>query len=94
MQWLMQTMPRLLQNLNINAIANWGVMQPQEMVEHLDDFFQVSAGKIHYDILTAPEQLPSYRAFLLSNKMFRENIKAPNQILGNKPNPLRTPNLA
>ncbi len=84
---------RLLTGLSKDAKGKWGVMNAQEMVEHLADFFDVSIGKIKFDVVTPEEHLPKYREFLYSDKLFRENTKAPSNILGENPHPLRQPSL-
>jgi Protein of unknown function (DUF1569) len=78
----------LLNNLNTNTTGKWGKMNAQQMVEHVTDFFNVSAGKIHFDVVTPAEHLPKYKEFLLSDKEFRENTKAPATILSDEPLPL------
>jgi hypothetical protein len=67
----------------------WGKMNARQMVEHLLDFFQVSTGKLHFPLVSPAEHLPKLRAFLLSDKPFRENTKAPASVLGEDPLPLR-----
>ena len=67
----------------------WGKMNAQQMVEHLADFFDVSSGKIQFDLVTPEEHLPKYLEFLYSDKQFRENTKAPSSILGEEPQPAR-----
>jgi hypothetical protein len=39
--------------------------------------------------IPSTEQLPAYKAFLLSDKQFRENTKAPIEMIGETPEPLR-----
>ncbi len=68
---------RLVENLNGKEIGNWGLMNAQQMVEHVTDFFKVSSNKKSFPLITPMEQLPKYKEFLLSNKEFRENTKAP-----------------
>jgi Protein of unknown function (DUF1569) len=83
----------LLNNLNADTAGKWGKMNAQQMVEHVTDFFNVSAGKIHFDVVTPAEHLPRYKEFLLSDKEFRENTKAPASVLGEEPLPLRSNNM-
>jgi hypothetical protein len=64
-------------NLNPEQKGNWGVMNAQQMVEHVADFFKVSYGKLKFNQVTPPEQLQKFRDFLWSDKEFRENTKAP-----------------
>ncbi|MEO6489552.1 MAG: DUF1569 domain-containing protein [Ferruginibacter sp.] len=72
-----------------DANRNWGKMSAQQMVEHLADFFNVSTEKIIFDLVTPEEHLPKYKEFLLSDKQFRENTKAPASVLGEDPLPLK-----
>src|SRR4051812_21594495 len=77
----------LLKDLKGDEIGKWGKMNSQQMVEHISGFFKVSTEKIHFDLTTSPEHLPRYKEFLLSDKEFRENTKAP--VLPEEPLPLQ-----
>jgi Protein of unknown function (DUF1569) len=79
----------LVQQLAANATGKWGKMNAQQMVEHVTAFFKVSTGGLQFPIVTPAEHLPKYKEFLLSDKEFRENTKAPLEILGEEPLPLR-----
>ncbi len=67
----------LLKNLPFDQAGKWGKMNAQQMVEHLADFFRVSTGKLSIPLVTPVDQLSKYKEFLLSDKLFRENTKAP-----------------
>lgn len=62
-------------------------MNAQQMIEHVSAFFKVSTQKIYFPLTTPPEQLPRYKEFLLSEKEFKENTKAP--MLPEEPFPLQ-----
>ncbi len=79
-----------LTNLSTDTPAGWGKMNAQQMLEHLQDFFNVSIEKKLYALVTPEEQLPLYRQFLYSDKKFRENTKAPPEIIGEEPLSART----
>ena len=79
----------LFKNIKGDAMGNWGIMNGQQMVEHVAAFFAVSTGKIKFDLVTPLEHLPKYREFLLSDKDFRENTKAPVSVIGEEALPLR-----
>jgi len=79
----------LFESLTPDSASKWGKMNAQQMVEHVAAFFYVSTGKIKFDLVTAPEHLPKYKEFLLSDKEFRENTKAPTTVIGEEPLPLR-----
>jgi hypothetical protein len=78
-----------VQNLSPEAMGKWGKMNAQQMVEHVTSFFKLSSAKIILPIVSPDEQLPKLKAFLLSDKEFRENTKAPQEVLGDEPLPLR-----
>ncbi len=83
----------LFKNIKGDAIGAWGIMNGQQMVEHVAAFFAVSTGKIKFDLVTPVEHLPKYREFLLSDKEFRENTKAPSSVIGEEALPLRNVNM-
>ena len=79
----------LFKSIKADAIGVWGIMNGQQMVEHVAAFFAVSAAKIKFDLVTPVEHLPKYMEFLLSDKDFRENTKAPASVIGEEALPLR-----
>ncbi len=83
----------LFESLSADAMGKWGKMNGQEMVEHVGTVFVVSTGKIKFDVTTPIEHLPKYLEFLYSEKEFRENTRAPDQLVGEKPMPLRYANM-
>ncbi len=93
LHFLTHILQEKLLELNETTTAKWGVMNVQQMAEHLTDFFDVSSGKKHYDLVTETDKLPLYIQFLWSAKEFRENTKAPENILGEIPLPARNENL-
>ena len=82
-----------VKNIAAETVPVWGKMNLQQMVEHVTDFFNVSTEKIKFEIVTPKEHLPKYKEFLLSEKQFRENTKAPASVLGDEPMPLRNKTL-
>jgi hypothetical protein len=83
----------LFKNLHGNEPGKWGKMNAQQAVEHLEAFFNVSAEKIKFDLVTPAEHLPRYKEFLLSDKEFRENTKAPSSVISEEALPLRYSNM-
>ena len=79
----------LVKTLSADTAGNWGKMNGQQMVEHVAAFFNVSAEKIIFPLVTPEEHLPKFKEFLLSDKQFRENTKAPTSIIGEEAQPLR-----
>jgi Protein of unknown function (DUF1569) len=66
----------------------WGKMNLQQMVEHLSVVFKISYNRIPTKIVTPAEHLPKYKEFLWSDKVFRENTKAPEGMMGEEPTPV------
>lgn len=80
----------LLQELPTETPAAWGKMTAQQMIEHFADYTRIASGKtVHTEIITPPEQLEKARAFLESDKPFRENT--PNPLMPETPAPVRNP---
>ncbi len=79
----------LLNALPEDAPASWGKMNAQQMLEHMAAIFDVSADKMKFELVTPEEHLPKYKEFILSDKQFRENTKAPISVIGEEPLPLQ-----
>lgn len=87
MHFIKTGFPVLVSNLPGDAVGKWGRMNSQQMLEHITDFFKISSGKIKMPFVSSPEHLEKLKAFLYSEKEFRENTKAP--MLPDEPFPLR-----
>ena len=91
LHFLTDTVPELLSQLPAEAKGQWGVMQGQQMVEHLIQSVLVAAGKIPLQLFTPADRLSKMREFLLSGSPFRENTKNP--LLKDVPAPTRLPDM-
>ncbi|HMG67463.1 MAG TPA: DUF1569 domain-containing protein [Chitinophagaceae bacterium] len=76
-----------VRRIDPSALPKWGKMNAQQMVEHVSGFFKISTNRLKFPLVTPPELLPKYYAFLMSEKEFRENTKAP--VLPEDPLPVR-----
>lgn len=85
------TFPEWISHLAADTEPLWGKMNVQQMVEHVTGFFKISTDQIHFPMVTPEEHLPKSKEFLLSDKQFRENTKAP--VLPEEPLPVREPDL-
>jgi len=74
-----------LNNLPADAVAKWGKMNGQQMVEHLSLIFGASSGKINVALATPEEYLPKYKEFLQSDREFKQNTKAPSTLIPDEP---------
>lgn len=77
----------LLDKLTGDEKGKWGKMNAQQTIEHISNFFKVSTQKIQFPLTTPAEHLSKYKEFLLSDKEFRVNTKAP--VLPEEPLPLQ-----
>lgn len=77
----------LLQQSDPHAVARWGKMNMQQMIEHMTDVFMCANGKLKLAIVTPPDKLPAFRDFLMSDKPFKPNTKSP--VLPEEPIPLK-----
>lgn len=67
----------LFKKLTADTKPIWGVMNAQQMVEHFSETLRYANGKTELPLFTAQDYLPKLRAFMLSEKPFRENTKNP-----------------
>ena len=83
--------PEQISHLSADTEPLWGKMNVQQMIEHVTGFFKVSTDQLHFPMVTPEEYLPKLKEFLLSDKQFRENTKAP--VLPEEPLPITEPDL-
>ena len=83
----------LLKPLAPEQRGKWGLMNAQQMVEHVTDFFKISTNRISFPLVSPLEQLPKLKEFLWSDKEFRENTKAPESIIPAVPLPMHHPTI-
>jgi len=75
LNFISNTVPDLLLQLRPEQKGNWGVLNAQQMVEHLIDSVSIANGKRPEILLTPLENLERLRSFILSEKPFKENTK-------------------
>ncbi len=81
----------LLKKLKGNEKGNWGVMNAQQMVEHLVGAVRSANGKLILPRVSEGETLEKMRLFLMSEKPFKENTK--NSLLPEEAVPTRYPDM-
>ena len=67
----------LVSRLKGNEKGEWGVMNSQQMVEHYTDAVKNASGKLILPVLNDGERLQKYRDFLMSEELFKEDIRNP-----------------
>lgn len=82
----------LLKQIQSDTLPHWGKMTLQQMTEHLADSVRIASGRLVKEQLTPPENLEKMRAFLMSDKPFRENT--PNPQMPEIPAPVRNKTIA
>jgi hypothetical protein len=78
----------LLRQIPSDTPPLWGKMTLQQMVEHFADMVRIASGKkLYAEVVTPPDKLEKVRAFLMSDKPFKENTVNP--LLPEAPAPVR-----
>lgn len=85
--FLKNKFPSLLETLESGVKGKWGVMNAQQMVEHMSDYVRIASGKTPVKALYDEEVTKKMHTFMVSEKPFRENT--PNQLLPDVPPPCR-----
>jgi hypothetical protein len=75
LEFVTKTFPQLAAQLDANTKGAWGVMNAQQMVEHMSYSVRIANGKLTMDIVTPAENLEKVKGFMMSDKPFRENTK-------------------
>jgi hypothetical protein len=85
--FLKQEFIPLIQQIPPDRQPAWGLMNLQQMVEHMQAAVDLASGKINYEGDFVSPDPARMRAFLMSDKPFRENTQSP--IFPQEPLPLR-----
>ncbi len=83
LDFLLNEFPRRLLNLDPSTRGNWGKLNGQQMVEHFTEYVGIASGRVVHPRFTPDDQLERMKAFLKSDKPFRENT--PNPLLPAEP---------
>jgi hypothetical protein len=87
LNYLKTEFPAHLAKLTGDETPLWGVMNAQQMVEHMGAAFIGATGKMNFKVMTPAEQLPAFKSFLMSDKEFKPNTK--NALMSETPEPVR-----
>jgi len=80
-----------LQALDENTKPQWGVMNVQQMIEHMSDSVRIANHKFRIDQpVNPPEVVAKSYAFMMTDRPFRPNTK--NSMMGEIPEPVKQPN--
>lgn len=83
--------PQLLRQLSADAKPAWGLMTAQHMVEHLIVTYKMSIGRIKILVISAVEDQPRLKAYLMKDNPMRRSVPSPTG--NNELQPLRSGSL-
>ena len=66
-----------LNKLTEDTKANWGIMTPQHMLEHLTGSFETAVNKYKLDVVTPEEQVEKYMDSLFNYRAMPKNFEMP-----------------
>jgi len=85
---MVQLQPNVIQNVLSNlkesSYPKFGEMTSQRMVEHLEEMFEISMGKIEVEVHTPQEKLGKWKHFLMADLPFKP-FKSPRDAAGMRP---------
>lgn len=77
----------LLKKIDPSTKPLWGKMNFQQMVEHMSDSIRIANGKDPQKLHTPVDVLDKYKAFLMTEKPFKENTR--NALMADEPPAIR-----
>jgi len=87
LNFLVNDFPALLKQLKGDEKGQWGVMNAQQMIEHMSDSIKIANGKDPMKLHVPVEQVPAMKSFMMSDKEFRPNTK--NALMSETPSSIR-----
>ena len=87
LHFLKNEFPKLLQSLQPDAKGAWGVLNGQQMVEHMAESISFATGKNNQKLHVPVENIGKYKEFAMSDKEFKPNTK--NALMSDVPEPTR-----
>ena len=91
LNFLITDFPSILKKLKGDEKPQWGVMNAQQMIEHMSDSVRIANGKDPQKLHVPVEQVPAMKSFMMSDKEFRPNTK--NALMSEIPAPTRNNNI-
>lgn len=86
LNFLKTEFPKLLRTLSPEAKGEWGVLNGQQMIEHMAESISFATGKNIQALHTSPELVGRYKEFAMSDKEFKPNT--PNALMSGTPVPI------
>lgn len=83
--------PKLVRTLNPEAKGEWGVLNGQQMVEHMAESISYATGNNNQPLHSPVEHVDKYKSFAMSDKEFKPNT--PNALMSAVPAPIIQSNM-
>ncbi|MBN8695980.1 MAG: DUF1569 domain-containing protein [Bacteroidetes bacterium] len=87
LNFLKNEFPLLATKLQADAKGSWGVLNAQQMVEHMSDSISFATGKNNQKLISPVEKVDVFKAFAMSDKEFKPNT--PNSLMSETPAPAK-----
>ncbi|HNR19929.1 MAG TPA: hypothetical protein PKN75_03905 [Bacteroidia bacterium] len=87
LSFLKSNFPQLLRKLKGDEKPQWGVLNPQQMIEHFGESVMLASGRVQIPLMADKEKLPALKAFVMSDKEFKPGTKNP--IMKDVPAPVK-----
>jgi len=91
LNFLQNEFPTLVSKLTAETKGTWGVLNAQQMVEHMSDSISFATGKNNQQLISPVEKVDVYKAFAMSDKEFKPNT--PNSLMSEIPAPAKHSNM-
>ena len=91
LNFLKTEFPKLVRTLNPESKGEWGVLNGQQMDEHMADSISYATGKNTQALQSPVEHLDKYKSFAMSDKEFKPNT--PNSLMPAIPSPVIKPTM-
>jgi Protein of unknown function (DUF1569) len=89
--FLKNDFPKLLQTLEADAKGSWGVLNGQQMVEHMTYSVRFATGPQGTKLMTPADKVEVAKSFAMSDKEFKPNTK--NTMMSEIPEPAVHPTM-
>jgi len=85
--FLINEFPTLVAKLPADTKGAWGVLNAQQMVEHMSDSISFATGKNNQQLISPVDKVDVFKSFAMSDKEFKPNT--PNSLMSETPAPAK-----
>ena len=91
LHFLQNEFPTLVAKLKADTKGSWGVLNAQQMVEHMSDSISFATGKNNQALISPAGKVDVFKSFAMSDKEFKPNT--PNSLMSEIPAPAKHNNM-